>query len=112
MGEIREMIQGLMDRFNERAGDDQKFAEFWKDKVRRISIEFTDGETFGMTLRDGRLVDLDIRTEADPDIRIITTTECFRDLIGRRIHPMKALALRRLRVKASIEDMLAIRKML
>ena len=112
MAEMIDALQGLIDRFNEKAEKDGEFRDYWKDKTRSISVTFTDDGQFSFNLRDARLVGLRPEGIAEPDIKITTDTETFNALIEKRMGAMKALALRKVQVKASLEDMLAIRKLL
>jgi putative sterol carrier protein len=112
MAEMIDTIQGLIDRFNEKAEKDEEFRNYWRGKVRSISVAFTDGGQFSFHLREARLVDLKPEGIAEPNIKITTDTETFIALIEKRMGAMKALALRKVSVKATLEDMLAIRKLL
>ncbi len=46
----------------------------------------------------------------NPDIRVLGSSETFDLLWKKELRPMKALALRKIQVKASLEDMLRLRK--
>jgi putative sterol carrier protein len=112
MAEMKDTIQGLIDRFNEKAEKDEEFRNYWKDKTRSISVAFTDGGEFSFHLKGARLCDLKPEGLADANIKITTDTETFNAIIEKRMGAMKAFALRKVQVKASLEDMLAIRKLL
>jgi putative sterol carrier protein len=112
MAEMIATIQGLIDRFNEKAERDEEFKNYWKGKARSISVKFTDGGEYSFHLKDARLTGLKPEGLAEADIKITTDTETFNALIEKRMGAMKALALRKVTVKATLEDMLAIRKLL
>lgn len=112
MAEMIDTIQGLIDRFNEKAEKDEEFRNYWKDKARSISVAFTDGGQFSFHLKSAKLGDLKPEGLAEADIKITTDSETFNALIEKRMGAMKALALRKVTVKAKLEDMLAIRKLL
>lgn len=112
MAEMIATIQGLIDKFNEKAERDEEFKNYWKEKARSISVKFTDGGECSFHLKDARLGGLRPEGLAEADIKITTDTETFNALIEKRMGAMKALALRKITVKATLEDMLAIRKLL
>ena len=112
MGEMIETLQNLMNKFNEKAEKDEEFKNYWKDKERSIQISFIDNQDYSFHLRDAKLKDLKPEKISNPDIIITTDTETFNALVEKRMGAMKAYALKKVRIKASLEDIMAIRKFL
>ncbi len=83
---------------------------------RSVSCQITDlGVTFAGELRDGRLEDVAQTDEAHPgkaDIRLRTTSDNLISLVDGSLGFAAAWSSGRLRVDASIMDLLRLRKML
>ena len=112
MIDVEGVLKDLMERFNRKAGEDQKLRDELRDVTRSIAVEMRDGESYHFLLKESQLVDLTKGAADSPDIKIISDTETFEGLISRRIGPMKALATGKLKLEASLEDKLRIRKLL
>ena len=65
---------------------------------------------FNFVLKDAHVGGLNDGGIEAPDIAIIADRATLEALFKREIGPMKAIALQKLKVKASIEDMLRLRK--
>jgi putative sterol carrier protein len=112
MVDIEAVLKDLIERFNKKALEDDKLRKELKDVTRKIEINISDQGSFNMLLKDVKLIDFS-KGEADsPDIKVITDSETFDGLLSRKIGPMKALATKRLKIKASLEDMLRFRKLI
>ena len=109
--DIESVLESLILRFNEKAQEDEKLRTDLKDITRMIMVEFGDGESYNFTLQDCQLTKLSKGAVDSPDIKIITDRETFEGLIEKRIGPMKALLTGKLKLEASIEDKLRLRKL-
>lgn len=104
------MLQGLIERFNERARNDARLREEIAGMDRTIQIEAGE-ESYHFRLRDGQISDLSRGRAPNPDVRVTADRATLLGLLRREIPPMKALATGRLKIKASLEDMLRLRKL-
>ena len=108
---IEETLAGLVDRFNRHAEKSPAVREELAGLERTISIRFTDGPTYSVELRDGRLQNL--RTgNSRSDLTITPDTSTFDGLVRKEIGPMKALVTRKLVIDGSLDDKLLFRKLL
>ncbi len=106
--EIREMVENAIKEFNERAAGDERLASELRGMERTVVIRLEDA-AYHFMIKDGRATELE-DGDTDADIEIITDSETLKALFNREMGPMKALATKKLRVKASLQDMLRIRK--
>ncbi|MFQ6107341.1 MAG: SCP2 sterol-binding domain-containing protein [Thermoplasmata archaeon] len=97
-------------KFNERARTDEKLKKELKGITRKIQIDVADGEDYNFVLRDLQISDLCEGRIESPDIVIGASTETFTALLAKEMGPMKAIATRKLKIKASLEDMFRLRK--
>ncbi len=109
---VEETLASLVDRFNRHAEKNPAMAEELDGVERTIEIALTDGGTYAVDLRKGRLANLRSGAADAADVRITTDTETFDGLVRKEIGPMKALVLRKLSIDGSLDDKLLFRKLL
>ncbi len=107
---MREVLERVIFKFNERTKTDEKLRSELTGIERKIQLELKDGTKYNFTLKDAHVDGVHDGPIAMPDITIITDTATLDALFKREMGPMKAIALQKLKVKASIEDMLRLRK--
>jgi putative sterol carrier protein len=107
---IEPQLQDLVKKFNEKVEKDDKIRSELKGVDRKVLIDL-DSEKYSFHLREEKVNDFKPGEIADPDITIISDPETMEGLISGKIKPMKALALRKLRLKGSIDDMLRLRNL-
>lgn len=108
---MEELLLGVIDKFNERAENDEKLQKELDGVSRKIQIELTDGKNYHFMLENIRISDFGEGNIDSPDITITSDTSTIQGLFNREIGPMKALATKRLRLQGSLQDMLKIRKL-
>ncbi len=106
--EIREMVENAIKEFNEQAAKDERLASELRGMERTVVIRLEDA-AYHFTIKDGRATELE-DGDANGDIEIITDSGTLRALFNREMGPMKALATKKLRINASLQDKLRIRK--
>lgn len=111
MIDIEEVLKDLMARFNKKTTEDERLRSELKNITRKIMIEMTDGESYNFLLENNQIINLSKGEIVSPDIKIISDTKTFEGLINRKIGPMKAIATGKLKIIASLEDKLRLRKL-
>ncbi len=105
------MFNGILEKFNERIKSDEKLQKEMEGIERKIQIEITDGGTYYTILKNKHVSALQDGTIANPDIIITSDSATFKGLINKEISPIKAfLVTKQLKIKASLEDKLRLRK--
>lgn len=107
---MKELLIDAIEKFNERAKTDEKLRKELEGITRRIQVDVKDGEDYHFTLRDLRVSELQEGKIDSPDVTITTTNDTLTALLTKEMGPMKAIATRKLKIKASLEDMLRLRK--
>lgn len=108
---MRDLLEDLVRKFNERVEEDPNLREEVGDLRRTIQVA-TDRSRYHMTLADGRIGDVSEGEAPDPEVTITADEETLRGVLEGRIPTFKAMATRKLKVKAGLEDMLRLRKLL
>lgn len=107
--DIKEAIEGLIKRFNEKVEEDAGLRQELRGLEKKVQIDLGDLKYY-FVLEDCRIHSFSEGTIGSPDVTIISDPDTMEGLISRKIRPMKALALRRLRLKGDLEDLLKFRK--
>lgn len=108
---MKELLEDLIRRFNSRVEKDDSMREELQGLEKTIQVVAGDYR-FHMTLRECRIGSLAEGEVEYPDLLISSDEETLRGVLERRIPPFKALATGKLRIKASIEDALRLRRLL
>ena len=107
---MRDALEKLVTKFNHRAETDDKLRNDLAGIERKVMLDLGNRTQFHFVLKNAHVDGVNDGPVDSPDIMIITDEGTLESLIKREIGPMKAIALRKLKVKASIEDMLRLRK--
>ena len=110
---IEEKLAALVDKFNMKVDEDENLASYVKDMERKIQIEFTDtDECYWLELKNSKLSQLQKGRIDDADIVLTTDKETMKGLLNGTIKAMKAYATRKLKIKAALQDILLMKKLI
>lgn len=107
---VRELLEQLVEKFNERSRSDEKFRKELEGLRRSIQLHFEDGRSYHFFLENTQVDQVHEGSLEEADITIRTDEETFRGILSGDIHPMRAYATKRIKFKASLQDMLTMRK--
>lgn len=107
---LEAQLQELIAKFNDKIAQDEKLRGELKGVDKKVFIDL-ESERYNFHLFDGKVNDFKAGEVADPDITIQSDPETMEGLISGKTKPMKALALRKLRLKGNIDDMLRLRNL-
>ncbi len=107
---VRPMLEKLIVKFNTRMEKDEKLQDGLDGMRKTVQLDL-DSEQYHFLL-ENKAISCFCEGKLDkPDITVISDPETIEGLIDGSIKPMKAFALRKVRVKGQIEDMLHLRKL-
>jgi len=109
---VEELLRGAIDRFNRAAAEDPKVKAELADKVRTVNVLLDTGRSYHFVLDHGHIDGLLQGPAGTADITITSTEEVLAKILAGELSAMKAYALRKLQLKASIDDLLTLRKLL
>jgi putative sterol carrier protein len=107
---IEDIFNDIISKFNEKAKTDEKLRSELAGISKRVVIRLDDGRNFNFDLTDGRASELRKGSTDNPDIEIESDEKTIEALYKKDMRTMKALALKKVRIKGSIEDLLRLRK--
>ena len=110
MNMVEQYLREMIVTFNKKAAEDPKLAKEFAGVKRLVEIVVTDGQSYHFLLDNSRVGELQMGKATNPEISVTASKETFDQLRSGELRPMKALALKKLKVHASLEDMLRLRK--
>ncbi|MCJ7517918.1 MAG: SCP2 sterol-binding domain-containing protein [Methanomassiliicoccales archaeon] len=107
---LKPILENLVTTFNEKVEMDADLRKDLEGICKKIQIDL-GSERYRLILENQRISCFDEGTIDDPDITLISDPDTIQGLISGSMKPMKALALKKLKVKGSLEDILRLRKL-
>tara|TARA_X000001036_G_scaffold438647_1_gene487054 strand:- start:786 stop:1124 length:339 start_codon:yes stop_codon:yes gene_type:complete len=111
MSNIKKILEEKVSEFNSRIKDEPKFSGVIEGKERSICISVSDGENYTTNLKDMHLEPFLESDNTDKDLVVTATSDVLLALISKEMSPIKAYMTGELKVKASLTDMLLLKKL-
>jgi len=106
---VKPVLDEVVKKFNEKVEKDAALRKELEGVNKKIQVDL-GCEQYCFTLNACKVDKLNEGTIECPDVIIISDPDTVMKLRSGEIKPMKAWALKKLRVKGSIEDVLRLRK--
>lgn len=107
---VEPLLQDLVRKFNEKVLTDESLQSELDGMNKKVLIDL-ESEKYNFHLHDKKIHDFQSGVLSDPDITLESDPETIQGLIEGKIKPMKAFALRKVRVKGELTDVLKLRKL-
>lgn len=107
---MKELLERAIGKFNERARTDAKLQAELEGIARTILVDLRDGPKYHFLLDGGRIGDVADGPVEGPDITILSDSTTLTAILKKEMGPMKAYATQKLKVKASLDDLVRLRK--
>ena len=108
---MKELIEQAVAKFNARAQADEKLQRELEGVERTVLLDLKDGTKFHFQLKDRRIGPVADGPVEAPDVTILSDPATLTALLTKEMGPMKAYATGKLKIKASLEDVLRLRKL-
>lgn len=112
MADLEQSLKDMIAKFNAKVKEDEKLQSALEGITRKVQIEITDGKSYNFLLENKEMKNFSEGIIGDANVRIITDSTTMIGIINKKISPIKAYATKRLRLKASISDVLKLQKFL
>lgn len=110
--ELEELILVKITEFNEKIQTDEKLRKELTGETRKAQIDITDGKIYSFVLTDNQLQDFKEGTIENPDLLFSSDKATLLGILKKEINPLKAYMItKKLKIKASLEDILRFRKL-
>lgn len=107
---VEPLILDLINRFNAKVDRDEQLCTELNGMDKKVLLDL-EAEKYNFHLYCNKIQDFRTGTIDAPDITVLTDPETFRGIMEGKIKPMKAFALRKVRIKGNIDDVLRLRKL-
>ena len=108
---VIDLLDEKVIEFNSRIDGEPEFSKMIEGKNRTICICVSDGENYSTKLEAMRIEDFVQTDNTDADLVVTANSEVLTALINREISPIKAYMSGDLKVKASLTDMLLLKRL-
>jgi putative sterol carrier protein len=107
---VRENIEQAIEKFNKAVQDDPKLQKEVKGIVRRVQIVLEDGPSYHFVLDDGHIDGLLDGPLTEAEITVTTDTATLEGIFSGEVSALRAYASKKLKLKASLQDLMTLRK--
>ena len=111
MTDVSKLLNEKVIEFNSKIKDDTGMAKMIEGKTRTICICVSDWNNHFSKLENLELENFSITDDTSADLRVTASSEILEALISRTMSPVKAYMKGDLKVKASLMDMLLLKKL-
>ena len=108
---VIDLLDEKVIEFNSRIDGEPEFSKMIEGKNRTICICVSDGDNYSTKLESMRIEDFAKTENTDADLVVTANSEVLTGLINREISPIKAYMSGDLKVKASLTDMLLLKRL-
>tara|TARA_B100001123_G_C14410797_1_gene670686 strand:+ start:135 stop:476 length:342 start_codon:yes stop_codon:yes gene_type:complete len=108
---VIDLLDEKVIEFNSRIDGEPEFSKMIEGKNRTICICVSDGENYSTKLEAMRIEDFVQKDNTDADLVVTANSEVLTGLINKEISPIKAYMSGDLKVKASLTDMLLLKRL-
>jgi len=109
---VEELLRGAIDRFNRTVECDPKVMEEVCDKVRTVQVLLDDGRAWHFVMDRGHIDGLLQGGAPTAEITIASSEDILKRVFSGEMSAMKAYALKKLQLRASLQDLLTIRRLM
>ncbi|MEK6851787.1 MAG: SCP2 sterol-binding domain-containing protein [Candidatus Thermoplasmatota archaeon] len=107
---MKDLIEQAVQKFNAKAQADEKLQKELEGIERKVVIDCRDGPKYNFVLKDRQIGPVGEGPLDAAEITILSDTGTLTALLKKEMGPMKAYATGKLKIKASLEDVLRLRK--
>ena len=111
MSNIKQILEEKVAEFNSRIKDEPKYSGVIEGKERSICISVSNGDNYVSNLKDMQLEEFKESEDTSKDLVVTATSDVLVALINKEMSPIKAYMTGELKVKASLTDMLLLKKL-
>ena len=111
MTDVSKLLNNKVLEFNSKIKDEPGTAKMIEGKNRTICISISDGDNYYSRLENLRLGDFSTTEDTSADLNVTASSEILEALISKTMSPIKAYMKGDLKVKASLMDMLLLKKL-
>ena len=94
---------------NRKIKHDPKVREMAEEKDRIIVLHFSDDDDYILEVKDGKMLEPRVGTVEDPTLLVMTDTGTMKKIIEKKLNPLMAYAMKKIKVKGPMEEVLVLK---
>ncbi len=94
---------------NRKIEDDPKMREMAEEKDRTIVLHFSDDVDYILEIKDGKMLEPRVGTVEDPTLLVMTDIGTMKKIIEKKLNPLMAYAMKKIKVKGPMEEVLLLK---
>lgn len=94
---------------NEKIKTDPKMKALAEEKDRTIVLHFADGDNYILEIKDGVLLEPREGKLEDPTLLVVTDKATMEKIISKKLNPMMAYAMKKIKVKGPMDEVLLLK---
>jgi putative sterol carrier protein len=106
---VKELLEGTIAKFNAKVEKDEKLQKELECVKKKANMDLGT-ESYSFELSCGKMHSLKEGLFESADITITSDPKTVEDLLTGKLKPMKAWALKKIKIKGSLEDVMRLRK--
>ena len=107
MVDIRPYLERVRERFS-----DPKLQESFKTFTKTLLFEFPDSQQAFVLSVIGGHATLEERADENPDVKVTANTDVLAGVMDRKVNPVTAYMMRKIKVQGAQEDLMKLQKLL
>ena len=107
---VEPLLRDLIEKFNAKTDNDESLRSELQGMDKKVLMDL-GSEVYSFHLHDCKAHDFKEGGLESPDLVLTSDPETIQGIIEGKIKPMKAFALRKVRVKGDLNDVLRLRKL-
>ena len=104
-----DLLKEICRKVNEKIDTDEKMREMAKSKDRTIVLEFSDEGTYTIEVKGGRVLEPREGPVEKPTLRVRTDTGTMTKVMEKKMSPLYAYALKKLKVEGPLDEMMLLK---
>ena len=107
---VRDKIEEAIEKFNKMVHEDPKLQKEVQGIVRRVQIVLEDGPSYHFVLDNGHIDGLLDGPLGEAEVTVTTDTATLEGIFSGEVNALRAYATKKLKLKASLQDLMTLRK--
>jgi putative sterol carrier protein len=107
---VEPLLRDLIEKFNEKSDNDKALRAELEGMDKKVMLDL-GSEVYNFHLHDRKAQDFKEGRLENADLTMTSDPETIQGIIEGKIKPMKAFALRKVRIKGDLNDVLRLRKL-
>ncbi|GEM_PF-2330644 len=94
---------------NRKIENDPKVRDLAAERDRIIVLHFTDENDYILEVKDGKLMEPRQGTVEEPTLLVVTDTATMNKILNKKLNPLMAYAMKKIKVKGPMEEVLLLK---